>query len=74
MSSRNDPFSPPPPTPEELAVQEVLTCFDAYARILGARHSVLAASRNGPREEERAFSDLQQAISRLRTISWSKPG
>lgn len=73
MSSRNGPLSPPPPTPEELAVQEVLTCFDVYARILGARHSVLSASRTGPREEDRAFSDLQQAISRLRTVSWSNP-
>ncbi|WP_416956727.1 hypothetical protein [Streptomyces sp. Agncl-13] len=50
-------------------IQEVLTCFDAYARIRSARGSVLGASRVGPREEERAFNDLQQAIARLRTIS-----
>ncbi|MFF0133718.1 hypothetical protein [Streptomyces mirabilis] len=69
MPSPNDPSSPPPSTPQERAVQEVLTCFDAYARIRAARDSFLSASRVGPREEERAFGDLQQAISRLRTAS-----
>ena len=67
MPSRNDPSAPPPSTPQEIVIQEVLTCFDAYARIRGARDSVLAASRVSPREEERAFDDLRQAISRLRT-------
>jgi len=51
-------------------IQEVLTCFDAYARIRRARDSILTASRVGSREEEHAFNDLQQAIARLRTISW----
>ncbi|WP_331732001.1 hypothetical protein [Streptomyces sp. NBC_00989] len=69
MSSPNGPSSPPPPTRQELAVQEVLTCFDAYARIRASRDSVLSAARVGPREEERAFADLQQAVSRLRTAS-----
>jgi len=67
MPSRNDPSAPPPSMPQEIVIQEVLTCFDAYARIRRARDSVLAASRVSPREEERAFGDLQQAISRLRT-------
>lgn len=67
MPSPNAPS--PPPAPQELAVQEVLTCFDAYARIRASRDSVLAASRIGPREEERAFADLQQAVDRLRTAS-----
>ena len=49
-------------------ILEVLACFDVYARIRGARDSVLAASRVSPQEEERAFDDLQQAISRLRTV------
>ncbi|MFF2130600.1 hypothetical protein ACFVW1_35575 [Streptomyces olivochromogenes] len=69
MSSPNAPSTPPPPTPQERAVQEVLTCFDAYVRIREARDSLLSASRVGPREEDRAFDDLQQAISRLRTAS-----
>ncbi|MEU1450521.1 hypothetical protein [Streptomyces mirabilis] len=69
MPSPNAPATPPPPTPQERAVQEVLTCFDAYARIRASRDSVLAASRIGPREEERAFADLQQAVDRLRTAS-----
>jgi len=68
MSSRNDASAPPPSTPQEIVIQEVLARFDAYARIRGARDSVLAASRVSPREEERAFDDLQQAISRLRTV------
>jgi hypothetical protein len=63
------PSSPPPSNSQELAAQEVLTCFDAYARIRAARDGVLSASRVGPREEERAFDDLQQAIARLRTVS-----
>lgn len=50
-------------------MQEVLACFDAYARNRVARDSLLAASRVGPREEEHAFADLQQAITRLRTAS-----
>ncbi|MFE2971830.1 hypothetical protein ACFXKC_51340 [Streptomyces sp. NPDC059340] len=69
MPSPNAPSTPPPPTPQERAVQEVLTCFDAYARIRASRDSLLSASRVRPREEERAFDDLQQAISRLRTAS-----
>lgn len=69
MSSPNGPSAPPQPTPQERAVQEVLTCFDAYARIRAARDSVLPASRPGPRGEEHAFGDLQQAVSRLRTAS-----
>ena len=70
MSSRNGHSSPPPSTPQEIVIQEVLTCFDAYARIRRARDSILTASRVGSREEEHAFNDLQQAIARLRTISW----
>ncbi|WP_078532911.1 hypothetical protein [Streptomyces hokutonensis] len=69
MPSSNTPSPQPPLTPQEGAVQEVLICFDAYARIRASRDSVLAASRVGPREEERAFADLQQAVARLRASS-----
>ncbi|MBK3564499.1 hypothetical protein [Streptomyces sp. MBT62] len=69
MPSSNNPSPPPPATPHDPAVQGVLTCFDTYARIRAARDSVLSASRVGQREEERAFGDLQQAISRLRSLS-----
>ncbi|MEU0823143.1 hypothetical protein [Streptomyces mirabilis] len=41
----------------------------AYVRIRASRDSLLSASRVPPREEKRAFDDLQQAISRLRTAS-----
>ncbi|MFI6023682.1 hypothetical protein ACIBCP_39330 [Streptomyces sp. NPDC051287] len=61
--------STPPPTEQDLATQQVLACFDAYARIRARQDSVLGTSRAGPREEERAFTDLQQAITRLRTAS-----
>ncbi|WP_329550594.1 hypothetical protein [Streptomyces sp. NBC_00696] len=56
-------------TPQERAVRDVLACFDASARIRVARDSLLTASRVGPREEEHAFADLQQAIMRLHTAS-----
>lgn len=69
MPTRNDLSPSPSPTPQDLAVQEVLTCFDAYARIRAARDGVLSATRISPREEEHAFGDLQQAITRLRTVS-----
>ncbi|MFE9687182.1 hypothetical protein [Streptomyces sp. NPDC006285] len=68
MPPRNSSSVPPSDSPQETAVQEVLTCFDAYARIRSARGSLLAASRVGPRDEERAFDDLQQAITRLRSV------
>ncbi|MEW2571864.1 hypothetical protein [Streptomyces sp. NPDC047070] len=69
MPTPTGPSSPPPSTPQERAAQEVVTCFDAYARVRAARDGVLSSSRVGPREEERAFDDLQQAIARLRTAS-----
>ncbi|MBK3576465.1 hypothetical protein JHN63_22175 [Streptomyces sp. MBT65] len=69
MPSPNTPSVPPPLTPQERAVQDVLTCFDAYARVRAARDSVLSSSRAGPWEEERAFDDLQRAVARLRTAS-----
>jgi len=72
MSLRNGLSSTPSPMPQEVVIQEVLTCFDVYARVRGARDSVLAASRADPREEERAFSELRQAITRLRATS--RPG
>ncbi|MDQ1033320.1 hypothetical protein QF035_010902 [Streptomyces umbrinus] len=63
------PTSNGPSTPQELIVQEVLTCFATHARIRSARGGLLAASRVGPRDGERAFDDLQQAITQLRTLS-----
>ncbi|MBQ0850294.1 hypothetical protein J8N05_19080 [Streptomyces sp. BH-SS-21] len=69
MPTPTGPSSPHPLTAQELAAHEVLTSFDAYARVRAARDGVLPSSRVGPREEERAFDELQQAIARLRTTS-----
>ncbi|MBQ0850550.1 hypothetical protein J8N05_20475 [Streptomyces sp. BH-SS-21] len=69
MPAPTGPTSPPSPTAQERAAQEVLASFDAYARVRAARDGVLPSSRVGPREEERAFDELQQAIARLRTAS-----
>ncbi|OKK04248.1 hypothetical protein AMK09_38115 [Streptomyces sp. CB02488] len=60
------PSSPPPAMPQESAIQQVLACFDAYARVHGTRDSILPASRVTPREEQRAFDELRHAIERLR--------
>ncbi|MEU8627792.1 hypothetical protein [Streptomyces sp. NPDC048669] len=60
------PSSPPPSLPREPLIQQVLACFDAYARVRGTRDSILPASRVTPREEQRAFDELRQAVARLR--------
>ncbi|MDT0438924.1 MULTISPECIES: hypothetical protein [Streptomyces] len=62
--------SPPQGSPlsPEAAVQEVLVRFDSYARVRGARDSLLSASRTGPGEEERSFEDLRRAVTRLREV------
>ncbi|MET8404366.1 hypothetical protein [Streptomyces sp900116325] len=44
----------------------VLNRFDAYARIRGGRDSIFQSSRTTPQQEQRAFDDLAQAITRLR--------
>ncbi|BDH07288.1 hypothetical protein HEK131_45150 [Streptomyces seoulensis] len=56
----------PSPAPYEQAIQQVIAYFNAYDRARGALDSVLAASRASPREEQRAFNDLRQAVERLR--------
>ncbi|MFJ3673379.1 hypothetical protein ACIPSE_43710 [Streptomyces sp. NPDC090106] len=68
MPTPTGPSSVPSPTPQERAVREVLTRFDVYARIRAARAGVLSSSRVGPREEERAFDELQQAVVDLRAL------
>ncbi|MFG2599095.1 hypothetical protein [Streptomyces sp. NPDC048462] len=60
------PSAPPPSIPQESAIEQVLACFDAYARAHGTRDSILPASRVTPREEQRAFDELRHAIERLR--------
>ncbi|MFD5876724.1 hypothetical protein [Streptomyces sp. NPDC060322] len=55
--------------PQETIVQEVLGCFDAYARIRKAHDSICTPVRFSPREEQRAYDDLQRAVSRLRASS-----
>lgn len=55
-------------SPQELLVQRVLTCFGTYARIRSTRGALLTSSRVGPCDEERAFDNLQQAITRLRAF------
>ncbi|WP_405573408.1 hypothetical protein OG418_48900 [Streptomyces phaeochromogenes] len=66
MSRESDPSSAPGFSPQEL-VHDVLTCFDAYARIRGGRDSIFPASRTTPQQEQRAFDHLAQAIDRLRS-------
>ncbi|MFJ2264018.1 hypothetical protein ACIOKD_38000 [Streptomyces sp. NPDC087844] len=68
MPTSYDP-SFPSLSPQKFMVQEVQTRFDTHARIRGTRGSRLPASRVGPRDEERAFGDLQQAFTRLRAFS-----
>ncbi|MFE9953323.1 hypothetical protein ACFYRJ_38645 [Streptomyces sp. NPDC005531] len=65
MSSQNDPSSAPHIPPQEL-VHGVLTRFDTYARLRGGRDSIFQSSRTTPQQEQRAFDDLAQAITRLR--------
>ncbi|MFI2645593.1 hypothetical protein [Streptomyces sp. NPDC018610] len=59
------PPQKPSPSPQE-SIQQVLACFDAYARARRARDSLLPAGRVSPREEERVFDELRRAIERLR--------
>ncbi|MGW1139715.1 hypothetical protein [Streptomyces zhihengii] len=47
-------------------IDAVVICFDAYARVRGRRHSLLNAAHAGEREEQRAYEDLQRAVTRLR--------
>ncbi|MFJ3981571.1 hypothetical protein [Streptomyces fungicidicus] len=65
MPSHDDVPDVPPPPPLDL-LHEVVTRFDAYARARAARDSVLPGARTTPRHEQRAFDDLQDAVSRLR--------
>lgn len=62
---------PHEPTSEsqENAIRDVLACFDVFARIRTARDSILHSSRLGPRDEQRAFEDLQRAVTTLRAIA-----
>ncbi|KAA0921229.1 hypothetical protein [Streptomyces apricus] len=65
------------PTPRsacvpEALVQQVLSDFDAYARIRTNRDSLLTSARTGPREEEHAFSRLQDTITQLRNCLRSR--
>ncbi|MEU7383936.1 MULTISPECIES: hypothetical protein [unclassified Streptomyces] len=62
---QQDPSSAPRASLQEL-VHEVLARFDAYARLRRGRDSLFQASRTTPQQEQRAFDDLAQAISRLR--------
>ena len=65
MSPQSDLPSVPQFSSREL-VQEVLICFDAYARIRGGRDSILSASRTTGQQENKAFNDLAVAVDRLR--------
>ncbi|WP_326632959.1 MULTISPECIES: hypothetical protein [unclassified Streptomyces] len=65
MSPQNDPSSASHFPPKEL-VHGVLARFDTYARIRGGRDSIFESSRTTPQQEQRAFDDLAQAITRLR--------
>ncbi|CAM5293436.1 hypothetical protein [Streptomyces pilosus] len=64
MPSRDASREPLPP-PHDL-VEEVVVRFDAYARARAARDSLFPTARTTPRQEQRAFDDLQAAVTRLR--------
>jgi hypothetical protein len=64
MPYQERPHASSPP-PLDL-INEVVTRFDAYARARATRDSLLPATRTTPRHEQRAFDDLQAAITRLR--------
>ncbi|MFF1272595.1 hypothetical protein ACFVZC_04145 [Streptomyces marokkonensis] len=64
MPSHHESLEPSPP-PQDL-IDEVVVRFDAYARARGARDSLFPAAHTSPRQEQRAFDDLQAAITRLR--------
>ncbi|MFE6041245.1 hypothetical protein [Streptomyces sp. NPDC056452] len=68
MSFSENASGSSPSAPEETIVEEVLGCFDVYARFRRARDSILNPVRFSPRDEQRAYDDLQRAISRLRTV------
>ncbi|MEZ3181290.1 hypothetical protein KYY02_22145 [Streptomyces pimonensis] len=68
MSLPNGPSSPDPSTSQEVAIQQVVDHFAVYTRIRRARDGIPTAVHFTPRDEQRAFDDLQQAISRLRTL------
>ncbi|MEU5223616.1 hypothetical protein AB0G55_13290 [Streptomyces toyocaensis] len=55
----------PSPPPQDL-IDDVVVRFDAYARARGARESLFPAAHASPRREQRAFDDLEAAITRLR--------
>ncbi|MFI8090830.1 hypothetical protein ACIF9R_21330 [Streptomyces sp. NPDC086080] len=55
----------PPPRPQDL-IEDVVARFDAYARARAASESLFPTARATPRQEQRAFDDLQAAVTRLR--------
>ncbi|MET9154784.1 hypothetical protein ABZX82_26460 [Streptomyces griseoflavus] len=64
MTRRDEPREALPPTRD--LVEEVVVRFDAYARARAARDSLFPTARTTPRQEQRAFDDLQAAVARLR--------
>ncbi|CAL9356397.1 hypothetical protein [Streptomyces pilosus] len=62
---RRDASREPLPPPQDL-IEEVVVRFDAYARARAARDSLFPTARTTPRQEQRAFDDLQAAVTRLR--------
>lgn len=64
MPRQQDPCEPSP-RPQDL-IDEVVVRFDAYARARAAGESLFPTARTTPRQEQRAFDDLQAAVTRLR--------
>lgn len=60
-------MSPNPlPGPADDVVADVVNCFDAYTRVRLSLAGVLNATYLTERDEERAFSNLIRAVTRLR--------
>ncbi|MFD8572351.1 hypothetical protein [Streptomyces sp. NPDC059639] len=71
MASRHQPSGPPSTSGHEEAVQDVIVCFEVFARTRTARESLLSSHHVDPREEQRAFANLHL---RVRPISGNGPG
>lgn len=69
MSLSDDGVDSVPFVPQESIIQEVIGCFDVYARIRRTRDSIFTSVSFSPREEQRAYDDLQHAVARLRILS-----
>ncbi|MFD9099129.1 hypothetical protein [Streptomyces collinus] len=58
--------APPPCSPSNELIEELLHRFDLYARIRAGRDSALQTRRSSAQDEEKAFRELETVMARLR--------